>query len=263
MFYFKLLCISNWSVNSLTLSKNWWEKREAQSQTSGHCVMLQIFLFNSNTTFDLMLIQNVKNDVGFIGHYLCFTASQQTSLYGKHYSLIWAVDAYGSFFFWQMLCHPWQADLWSSSQDVFFFFLLQLFLPSIFWHLVPVIYAKPALVLPLWSWTMMWIDSLCKYCKNGGWDKRSTGQRGVKRPTGKKKKKWKSCSNNIMMNVVRNIFLYLKIIRKYKENTDNLKTVRTELLKGMFLLIYKVFVKQYYGGLCVIICPSWRHSFLK
>lgn len=65
------------------------------------------------------------------------------------------------------------------------------------------------------------------------------------------------------MNVVRNIFLYLKIIRKYKENTDNLKTVRTELLKGMFLLIYKVFVKQYYGGLCVIICPSWRHSFLK
>lgn len=123
MFYFKLLCISNWSVNSLTLSKNWGEKREAQSQTSGHCVMLQIFLFNSNTTFDLMLIQNVKNDVGFIGHYLCFTASLQTSLYGKHYSLIWAVDAYGSFFFfWQILCHPWQADLWSSSQDGFFFF---------------------------------------------------------------------------------------------------------------------------------------------
>lgn len=63
------------------------------------------------------------------------------------------------------------------------------------------------------------------------------------------------------MNAVRIIFLYLKIVERHKENTDNLKTVRMELLKGMFLLIYKLFVKQYHVGPCVIICLSQAAQF--
>lgn len=48
--------------------------------------------------------------------------------------------------------------------------------------------------------------------------------------------------NTVLMNVVRNIFLYFEIIRKTKnKNTMWAKSCQKNTTKGMFLLIYKFF----------------------
>lgn len=106
------------------------------------------------------------------------------------------------------------------------------------WHFSPVIYAKHALVFPIWSWRMMRIDVPCKYCKKRR-EKKSMGQNAeVCEMTNRKE--WKSCSNDVTMNVFRNIFLYFKIIRRKTRQTQSGKSCQNTT-KGMFLLIYKFF----------------------
>lgn len=77
---------------------------------------------------------------------------------------------------------------------------------------------------------MMWNDLLCKYCKEKKKHIRKTMSEKQRKINGSK---WKSYSNDVMMlNVIRNIFLYFKIVLGEKgQNTNWGKNSATETLQ--------------------------------
>lgn len=96
----------------------------------------------------------------------------------------------------------------TESSHLFFFKKLQTPPPPI-WRISPLWSMQHMLWCPpVWGWNMTWSDVMCKYWKRSNGSKM---QVYVKKPTGKNENHAK---NNVMMNVVRNIFLYFEIITK-------------------------------------------------
>ena len=135
------------------------------------------------------------------------------------------------YIFHVLICNTYHRMYSIFSLFLFFFF------ETLTFDFSPVIYAKHALVShPLCLKLKDDVDLMCKYCKKL-WVKNAEVCEITNRT------EWKSCEkkNNVMMNVVRNIFLYFEIIRKKGQKYKVGKSCQKNTTKGMFLLIYKFF----------------------